>query len=172
MRRSPRKAHEVPVAPVKKRTNSKTPGPATKETHDRRSPADRSIAENLLCLSNLQRQQETRKSGNNHNETPRQPPESRYRLTPPKIVLANFKRKLEEQEIAREKDKTIQKQQEQLRAARVETKAILAQLKVAENEAKARTAALGDSMAQEVAKKERPKVNCTLVYLGSVVFLS
>ena len=86
--------------------------------------------------------------------------------------MANFKRKLEEQEIAREKDKTIQKQQEQLRAARVETKAILAQLKVAENEAKAQTAALGDSMAQEVAKKERPKVNCTLVYLGSVVFLS
>ena len=86
--------------------------------------------------------------------------------------MANFKCKLEEQEIAREKDKTIQKQQEQLRAARVETKAILAQLKVAENEAKAQTAALRNSMAQEVAKKERPKVNCTLVYLGSVVFLS
>ena len=95
--------------------------------------------------------------GNNHNETPRQPTESRYRLTPPKIVLANFKRKLEEQEIAREKDKTIQKQQEQLRAARVETKAILAHLKVAENEAKARTAALGDSMAQRSGKERKTK---------------
>ena len=96
----------------------------------------------------------------------------RYRLTPPKVILANFKHKQQEKEIAREKEKAIKKQEEELRAVRVKNKAILAQLKAAENEAKAQTAALGNSTAQEVAKKERPKVNCTLIYVDSVVFLS
>ncbi len=172
LRRSPRKARQEPIEPVSKITNSdnngEPPRAATKEKQGHKSPAELSLEANLAYLSNLQRQQE--QTANNNNKTPRKPPESRFRLTPPEVILANFRRQQEAKEIAREKEKTIKKQQEMLRAARVENKAILAQLKAAEDEAKARTAALGDSMAQEVAKKERlAKVNCTPVYVSSVV---
>ena len=177
MRRSPRKQRQEPIQPVAKRTNSdnngESPRPPRTSTQDHRNPAKTTLEEDLVFLSNLQRRQEQEEAatGSEKNkETPRQPAASRARLTPPEVILANFKRKLDEKDIAKEKEKTIKKQQEMLRAAKVEKKAILAQLKAAEEAAKARTAALGDSMAQEVARKERQvKVNCSPIYVSSVL---